>query len=76
MRRRYVLTGSIVNLSNIRARMIRFHTSIVKAEVVTISKLFVLEKWQQWSWCADYNKQEGGREGGRENKGIEHRLRG
>ena len=42
---KFVLTGSIVNLlSNIRARMIRFHTSIVKAEVVTISKLFVLER--------------------------------
>lgn len=42
---KFVLTGSIVNLlSNIRARMIRFHTSIVKAEVVTISRLFVLER--------------------------------
>lgn len=37
--------------------MIRFDTSIVKAEVVTISKPFVLERWQQWCWCADYNEQ-------------------
>jgi len=40
--------------------MIRFHTSIVKAEVVTTDNLQAIcirEKWQQWCWCADYNKQ-------------------